>query len=458
MRPQQPPLPPPRSKRPRNRLKQRWRGYEIALLLLGVLVHSVVLVGALQTGHYWWDDSVQYWTLAHNGLAQGVFSEEYFRPLTPDLQHLPGYPAFLLLGFGSPAVTLVLQHGLVLATAYFLYKSLRRCGLGVQKARFAGFLWWVAPYPAAFASLLLTETLFIFCIVAGIYGLSKGGKTYLVWILSGLLLGLALLTKGLALVALLVGAILFGAQVFSAAGRSRVWQQRKQAAFFLVALLLLPLGWSLRHQQHTGEFRLARQSHVAFWYGRLGGALLLAQDRPITHDAQLFAAADSLGLEALSDEQPLYRYTSPHPRLGTAELHPAAERAGWNWFLEQPGALVQLNLQAFAQMLRGVGYRTYASFGLPQWAAWLLVGLQLGVQVLLLLLFVLSLGRIRYWPGWVWFALLTAVGFLVLHAAIWADGRYRLIADPLLLFAAFLGKYTVAKPKSPKKQGNVLGR
>jgi len=405
------------------------------LPLCVLLLHAGTLIVALWQRSYLWEDSVQYLTLAENLQTHGVYSQDYLPLLTADTQRPPAY-ALLLIALGRlPWLILLVQHLLVLHTAWLLYGVLRRSHRGV--ARLAGWGYALMPYPALFASTLLTESLFIWCIVASWHLLASRR-----WGLSGLALGLALLTKELAwvLLPLWLGYLLA--------------QRAKAPAYLelLGAVLVLYAPWYLycARQPETGGINLV--------YGKLGGML-----GPYTDDRALVFRTDSTLVAAGIPLQKIRQYgqqaSQPQTRIAETARHYA-----WQYGLTHPLGVVRFHLRSMYQMATGIGYGT--ALRLLEWppAAWLLAGLQACLSLLLALG---SLGflywNLRRWPRYgpaqpgraaashAWLGLLAALVLLLAHAAAWADGRYRMPADAMAMAAAAagLGKLTGANKTTP---------
>jgi 4-amino-4-deoxy-L-arabinose transferase-like glycosyltransferase len=137
-----------------------------ALLIIDLLLRIpvILLVASDPARAIPMGDSPGYYRLAVNLSEMGVYSQETVEPYHPDADRTPGYPMllaaiFLLSGPSVVAVSVVqsLLHGLsgllVARLGERLFGSIR---IGVAGA----LLWAVAPIPAIFCGILLTETLF----------------------------------------------------------------------------------------------------------------------------------------------------------------------------------------------------------------------------------------------------------------------------------------------------------
>lgn len=370
------------------------------------------------------DDSVQYLTLAHNLTDTGTFSLSFSGLRAPTAERLPGYPILLSAFTWSPAALIVLQHIAVLLTGLFVYRIARRY---TAHGRLVAAAYLLQPYPILFASFLMPETVFILLTVWAIERfiaqLHQPSRLKLLTI--SVLLSLATLTKGLALPLLL-------AFVLWAVYRSARLRVLGVALALLPAAMIVGL-WSARNHTELGINSLTRGTHTAFWYGRLGGMLALANNTPPT-DANFIALADSFGRAALDaagqPKTPLYTFETSREALESAKLHPTAAAAGKAYVLSHPVQLVELHAVAFWQMAKGVGYRSARLQSGSDGLAKALAGLQFVCNGLMLMALIAGIGLWRSQPEYNTLLLFVIGSFILLHAAIWADGRYRLVADP----------------------------
>src|SRR5262245_1251896 len=137
-------------------------------------------------------DSVEYLSLARNLLTTGMFSAD---GIVPSTYRPPLYPALLALvhSVGAPMIagTLVLQCALGAATLPFVHDLVRPFA-GRRGAAFTIFALAMAPMTTRYASLVLTETLFVLLIVVGSWAWSRSHS-----MMAGTAFGLATLTRAL---------------------------------------------------------------------------------------------------------------------------------------------------------------------------------------------------------------------------------------------------------------------
>lgn len=228
----------------------------LAVLLAGGVVLRVALMLAYRPGFVGYHDTWVYLDAANGAL--------FWDPLRP-----AGYPIFLQLVHGlesSLAVTILVQHGLGVATALLLYGAVRRIG-GPP---------WLALVPAAavllcgdqvfFEHALLTESLFTFLTAAGVYAAARclDERRALVWAaVAGLALSVAVTVRlaGLPMLALVALWLLAGPDVG--------WRRRAASAAACAAVAAGVLGGYLAvAHDRTGEWSFARNGAYNF-YGRV---------------------------------------------------------------------------------------------------------------------------------------------------------------------------------------------
>lgn len=394
--------------------KNRW----VALLILPG--HLLFLFLALWNQSFLIDDSIQYLSLSENLLQNGVFSQSYFADLSPDLQRSPGYPLLLAICGNVPAIVLVLQHLLVLATGYLLFRLL----LLFQKpvvARFGAFFWLLQPYPIVLSSYILSESAFIFFSALGLYFYlrwrQKKQAPWYAWIgFLGLVIAIYMRPVGLATLLLVV---LDGIIILV---RQRNWLP-------IIGLVLLPIltigPWMARNYQQTGESSFSSMGRMAMLHGRLGG--ILSMDKP-EDEHQYFMAGDSLASQHIGFQN-LRTYLGKEESHETELLPPEVTKLTIGHFIAHPRQALQFSGRSLFQMLKGVGYGWTERLGLSSELAWVTAIVQLGFNLLMYLGILICLLQIRRWQGIDYLMMLIILGQYALSLAIWADGRYRMPID-----------------------------
>lgn len=207
------------------------------------------------------NDEVKYLRLARILAEQGRYAET-FRP--------PVYPAYVALnmavGWGTLGVR-VTQVVLSTLTIVFVYRIAGRT-LGPRSARLAAVLVGFNPVLVAFSHLIWTETLFIFVLFVGLDLLTAdvAGRSRWPWLVAGLVLGLAGLTRPMILTflpLLLPWAIVQARRRQNPTGQlspgaaGRPWLRGGMQFSLLVlgcALVISP--WTIRNARVTGAFIL----------------------------------------------------------------------------------------------------------------------------------------------------------------------------------------------------------
>jgi hypothetical protein len=175
-----------------------WRRY-LVLFLLGFLLRLPVLflafanpARAIPPG-----DAPGYYQLAINLFQHGVFSPSSAAPFQPDAFRTPGYPLFLALIFfltGSSTLAVVFAQSLLHAVTGLVIVRLGEKVLGSLRIGVVGcVLWMIAPLPAIFAGLLLSEILFTAFFLVLLLVLTETRLVYSA--LGGALLGAAILIR-----------------------------------------------------------------------------------------------------------------------------------------------------------------------------------------------------------------------------------------------------------------------
>ena len=403
------------------------------MALLVLLLHIFFYWSALSSRAYLVDDSIQYLTLSENLVEEGIYSQQYASPYAPDLQRPPGYPILLLLSGGHFWVVLLLQHIMVLAAGYFLFRMLSLL-VSEKWARRGGWFWLLQPYPILMASFVLSEAPFICMMALGLWLYFAYRRSHCPW---QLLPGLAALAGAAYFrpVGLLLLALLAGEAAWRAVRRCN-WRALG------VAVLLPPLligPWVLRNGTATGHYTFSSMGPIGMVHGRAGGLTANLQKSPM-EEHYWFMAGDSLaakagGLAAIKE----------YPKkvqIHETEVYRGGLGLALKTFAAHPLEAVKMQFRALLAMLKGVGHGWALRITQSQAMA-LGSGIWQGICNLLMFLGTgLALLRLGKMPkGSV--LLLAAMALLYLTSmAVWADGRYRVPIDLIhlaLATAAFEG-------------------
>lgn len=404
------------------------------LLLLIVLLHVTLLGTALWQRSYLTDDSIQYLRIAENLAQEGIYSQSYAAPFAPDYQRTPGYPIFLYLLQRQPWLILVIQHLLSLASCWLLYRILL-LHFPARWATTGSLIYGIQPYAALFASYILSETLFIFCLLAWLYALLRFlGKDANVWLaISTSCLCIAILVRPVAAPLLLLMFVLVVAH------RLRT---RKGIVLGMAIACVLPmvlLGPTLlRNYKGTGQWSLSTMGAMGMVHGRLGGVQAWELGFGADEHA-LFMLGDSI---AALDKGLLELREFPADKQTHETEQLAAGMTGLTlrYFMNHPIDAVLFELQTGWNMAKGVGYGWAKDLTHSAHLARLLAGLQLLLNVFSYVGCFLACVRRRHWRAIERISFWTATILLLVSSAAWADGRYRAVIDPLLvILVIFVG-------------------
>ena len=453
----------PQDRRPRPSSRRFLKRKYLRLLpwiVVILLSHALVLGISLQRKSYLIDDSVQYLTLAENLVEQGVFSQSYQPPYVPDLQRTPGYPLFLILCLRMPWLVLLLQHLLLLLSGVVLYKLLREY-FPRKRSRLVAFLYLLQPYPILFASLILSETLFVTCLLAGLLYVVRYWKTG-----GRLSLGMGLSLLAVSAYVRPVGLPVLALVVLLIAGKLMV--ERKGILLRGLMLVLVPLvlvaPWMMRNYGVAGVPMYNSMGDMGMIHGRLGGLEAHRKGEDF-HEHRLYMAGDSIVAREIGLEN-LRWYYGEKENHETELYHKRVKGMTFGYFFQHPGAATVFQVRAIGQMLGGVGFGWANKVLGNETGAYGLAGGQLLFNLLMYIGVLLAMWRVmlRVVKGWQQrrgdnerenkhtgaiqgsfldlVAIVVILGVLLVSAAAWADGRYRMVVDPLMMLcvAGFLPK------------------
>lgn len=399
-------------------------------IILGVIAHIVVLLIALQRTSYLTDDSIQYLTIADNIFDAGLFSQSISEPIIKDAQRTPGYAIFLAMLGQFPWLILLVQHALSILTAFMIGEivttvSNKRNGILVN------FFWLFQPYALIFGSLILAETLFIFLLVAALRYWLKWSNSRKVdpLLVSTILVVFAAYVKPVGVVAAVLFPLLTTVRIVFA--RKNSWQ-----VFIMpIMVVLLFLPWMIRNQNLTGHFTFTTMAGTGNIHGRLAG-MISGTGPDVGNETTWYMVGDSvLASKVGMNQLRLYpKEKQTHETLvnGVSGFQPAIQHA-----LNDPGDATTFMVRSWWSMGSGVcfGWSNKVIGSKP--IAFMIAGFQAILNLLLVGFFAMFLLRIRRSGFFERFCIVLAFGFLIATTLVWADGRYRMIMDPLILIAGF---------------------
>ncbi len=234
-----------------------------------VLLSSAFLLRALSLlmPFHLWGDWQTYNELAWTWSQTGSYSVNGI----PYAYRPPGYPFFLMLIyeiFGqSPRLGAAFNVLFGTATVYLIYKFASKF-MNEKIAGYAAIILAFFPSQILFVNKLASETLFTMLLFLALYvmvlGLDK--KRAVMLLLCGIVLGLAALTKGIALAFVFVPLIyiLLYLKWSPAAIRN--------ALFMVLGFLLVVVPWMTRNYVQKGSFSIATQTGINLLIGNAPGS------------------------------------------------------------------------------------------------------------------------------------------------------------------------------------------
>lgn len=293
-------------------------------------------------------------------------------------------------------------------------------GLG-RWAWFAGLLAAADPLLARQSTLIMSESFFTLLFIGAIYLLTLGsevGRSKWWLFLSGVLWGLAALTRPVAIIVL--ASISLG-----------VFFSGKMKAWFLTALiaLLTMLPWAIRNQSALGR-PIFTTTH--------GGYTLWLGQNPVFY-REVVAGRNSTWPKESFDDWTANNLASTK---GMSEIEQDAyfSREAMTWMTDHPGHAVH-SILFHLRSLWSISPRGETNG----------FGVAVTIYYFMLLLGVVIVG-LRYlpklfcWPGWIiTFAILS---FTAVHAAYWSDMRMRAPLAPVLAVLIAGGCSTFARRKT----------
>ena len=373
-------------------------------------------------GDYLYPDSFTYLTPATMMLSGHGFATQ---PGVPDMLRTPVYP-LLLAAFGTRVIpVIVFQHLLNIALAVAIYFFALRRGRFVAVA--AALIFAVDPPSIHYANKVLTETLFTVLLFV-LFVLADRAKAPL---FSGLLTGVLVLTRPVAIVYFVVLAILRG------------W--RRSTAVFVIAALALPLAWAARNKIVGGDFTVSVIAANNLLMHRAAGAMAIADEGDFEKD---------LIIEQHDLEREVNDIMEAKEHVAAAEDLPEGVRATYYRALAR--RVILQHPIAFALLtLRGLVVNAFDS----DWDSIMIVSrlesrtIQIALDLFVGLVVALAiLGLVVLWPRDRALALLIAgtVGyFLLISAGAEAEARFRIPVVPQIAIAAACGLEAIRRAASP---------
>jgi hypothetical protein len=397
-------------------------------IIVAVAAAANFLYFVCSNGDYFYPDSFTYLAPAKMLLTGHGFAT---KPGVPEVLRTPGYPLLLTL-FGTRAIpVIVMQHVMNVGLAVGIYLfAMRRLGSRFI-AMTAAILFAIDPPTIHYANKLLTETLFtaLLFVVFAIGGQAR------VPVLHGVLTGVLVLTRPVAIVYFVVMAVCFAIQ--------RV--PRRTIAIFVAAALAVPLAWAVRNRIVAGNFTVSVIGANNLLLHRAAGAMAILDEGDF--DKDLVTEQRDLLEEA-------HDIIEQKEHVEAAEDLPEAVRAPYYSALAR--RVILQHPVAFALLtLRGLLVNIFDS----DWDSIMMVSrlesrtIELAVDAFIAIVFALAVvGLIALWPRDRALALLIAgtVGyFLLISAGGEAEARFRVPVVPEMVIAAACGLAALRRPAPP---------
>lgn len=365
-------------------------------------------------GDYFYPDSFTYLGPAKMLLAGHGFAE---RPGLPEVMRTPVYPLLLALFGTRAAPVVVLQHLLNVALAVAMYLFAAPRGRFVAIA--AAILFAVDPLTIHYANKVLTETLFT-ALLFVVFVMPPRWP-----VVHGLLAGILVLTRPVAIAYFVVVAIVFAL--------ARV--PRRTIAIFVAAALALPLAWAWRNKIEGGDFTVSVIGANNLLMYRAAGVMAILDDGDFKND--LAAEQNDLLAEA-------HDLIEREKHVDAAEDLPEGVRAPY--YSAVARRVIVQHPAAFARLtLRGLRVNVFDS----DWAALAIVSrvdahtIELAVDAFVAVVFFLAVAGIAaLWRDDRALALLlagTIAYFLFISAGGEAEARFRVPVVPQISIAAAAG-------------------
>jgi len=362
-------------------------------------------------GDYYFPDSFTYLAPARAMLHGAGFRDALGRP---DTLRTPGYPLLLVL-FGAHALpVLILQHLLNVALAVAIYFFIASRAASRLAALTGALYFAVDPPTVHYANKLLTETLFTVLL----YGLIVAALQRRNPMALGLLTGALVLVRPIALFFFIPLATLMA-----------IWHtKRGHLAAFVIAALVLPVGWATRNKIETGAFTVSPIGAFNLLQHRAAAALAVEDggedfkkdlaDEQQGLDDDVSSAID---VHAPPEQQAAYR-----------------SRLAMRIILQHPAGTIEMTVRGIFVNLFDSDWDAMADVSTisPEIVRW-------GVDALPPIVFLLACaGCIALWRidrDAALLLIVTIVYFIVISSGSEAESRFRVPVIPQLAIAAAFG-------------------
>ncbi len=262
-----------------------------ALLILALVLRVIWLI---QFNAFPVNDALRFEQLANTLIEEHQFAINQL----PTAQSLPGYPIFIsiiyFLSGKSLFIFYVVQALLGTFTVLLLWLISRQLHLPNRVGIIASLLLATYVNVIAYTNLMLSETLFVFCMMGGIYMYQRvltSKFSLMVLFLGSIFIGYSILIKP----QVLIFFVLFWA------ANSYKFKNYRSQIIVIFCSLILPFLWMLRNQSQVGKFALSTNLFENLFIGNHLGATG-TYENPILIQ----------GIDTLIDLEPQYEKLGKH--------------------------------------------------------------------------------------------------------------------------------------------------
>lgn len=323
------------------------RAILVCAFVLRVTIFAAALWCADDYTVFYAKDSATYLQPAKELLATGRFSSEHL----PEIMRTPGYPLFLTIGLKLgqvELVTILLQILLGCWTCYLVYATARHVFSQERSALYAALLFSVEPLSILYSCLLLSDTLFVFLLVASLnrlIGAWQGGRTVL-WFGAAVALAGAVYTRPVGYFLPLVLTLILLLWAIVNQERKLLWQT---AAFCLLTISLLGL-WQVRNWWATGYGGFSTTSELVLYFYHSGAVKAQQQGVPFYQVVEQLGYYDSA----------VYFQQHPEQQSWTpGQRYAYLRNEGLRTLQQTPGVYAQVYLRGILVMLLDPGVVEY---------------------------------------------------------------------------------------------------
>ncbi|MCS7077113.1 MAG: glycosyltransferase family 39 protein [Bacteroidia bacterium] len=307
-------------------------------------LRCLLIAYVLSHQNYTWDDSFQYLQIAHN--LPAYYSQCISSPYVPDLQRLPLYPIFLYILRSNSQLVLVVQFVIQSFTAVLIYEISKK--YVKNYAIYVGLAYWIMPTSVLFSSLILTECLFVFLMIAGIWLMHQQK-----WILANLFISASILTRPNSIFLLFFMLVM---------GIYSMWKQTHLTKIYFFVGLVLSLfcvsSWVYRNYTISKEWRLSTLADNTLIHGRLGGLLCYQKKLPYT-DENLVTQAEAY---LISEKVVPFKTYYSDVHVQETELYTSKARAtAYRYIFSNAVDYLVFQLDCGLGLYKGMGYRSWNS-------------------------------------------------------------------------------------------------